>query len=109
MGINKLAFRMAQHDNFFAVDADCVGLTEQIPWKFNRQWLDLLARSGTPLFVSADPQALGDTQKAALRAAFARASQTQKVAQPLDWLDTTCPAQWHCGDEILNYDWFDAT
>jgi len=59
MGINTLAFRQPQHDAFFAVDADCVGLTPQIPWELNRQWLDLLSRSGTPLFVSADPEALG--------------------------------------------------
>jgi alpha-galactosidase len=54
-GINTLAFRMAQHGAFFAVDADCVGLTNDVPWNFNAQWLDLLARSGTPLFVSASP------------------------------------------------------
>jgi alpha-galactosidase len=28
MGINSLAFRILQHETFFAVDADCVGLTE---------------------------------------------------------------------------------
>ena len=54
MGVNTLAFRMPQHGAFFAVDADCVGQTaaNSIPWEKNRQWLDLLAHSGTPLFVS---------------------------------------------------------
>ena len=108
MGINTLAFRQCQHDAFFAVDADCVGLTNRIPWELNRQWLDLLARSGTPLFVSADPAALGAPQKAALRQAFARASTPQSVAEPLDWLDTTCPSRWQSGDEVLVYDWFGA-
>jgi alpha-galactosidase len=107
MGINTLAFRMAQHDALFAVDADCVGLTNDIPWELNGQWLDLLARSGTPLFVSADPQALGNEQKTALREAFELAARPQPVAEPLDWLQTTCPTKWRIGDEIQQYDWFD--
>lgn len=105
MGVNTLAFRMPQHDAFFAVDADCVGLTEQVPWELNRQWLDVLARSGTPLFVSADPKALGAKQKAALREAFALAAKSQPVAEPLDWLDTTCPTRWKMGEETRNYHW----
>ena len=34
IGVNTLAFRGPQHGAFFAVDADCVGLTarEAIPW-----------------------------------------------------------------------------
>lgn len=80
MGINTLAMRMPQHDAFFAVDADCVGLTNAVPWSFNRQWLKLLAASGTPLFVSAHPDVLGAEQRAAVRAAFARAAQVQPVA-----------------------------
>ncbi len=105
MGINTLAFRMAQHETFFAAAADCVGLTTQVPWELNRQWLDVLARSGTRLFVSADPKALGPAQKAALREAFARAATAQAPAQPLDWLDTTCPRHWQCGDQTRSYRW----
>ncbi len=37
MGVNTLAFRMPQHGTFFAADADCVGITEKIPWNKNRQ------------------------------------------------------------------------
>jgi alpha-galactosidase len=105
MGINTLAFRMPQHDTFFAVDADCVGLTNQVPWELNKQWLDLLARSGTPLFVSADPQALGEPQKRALRQAFAAAAVHQPVAEPLDWMDTTCPREWKMGTDTTKYHW----
>ena len=107
MGINTLAFRMAQHDTFFAADADCVGLTHAVPWTLNRQWLDLLARSGTPLFVSADPAAVGPDQRVALREAFARAATVQPAAVPLDWLQTTCPRRWHFGAETHTYDWVD--
>ena len=109
MGINTLAFRMPQQGTFFGADADCVGLTNAIPWELNRQWLDLLARSGTPLFVSAAPDALGPDQKSALKEAFALASQPQKPAEPLDWLHTTCPRQWRTGTQTKNYHWYEST
>jgi alpha-galactosidase len=105
MGINTLAFRMPQHGTFFAVDADCVGLTRNIPWDQNKQWLDLLARSGTPLFVSADPDYVGSEQKAALREAFSRAAVAAEPAEPLDWLETTCPRIWRFGTDELSYNW----
>ncbi len=106
MGVNTLAFRMPQHNTFFAVDADCVGLTDRIPWEKNRQWLDVLARSGPPLFVSADPSAVGREQRAALYDAFARVATAQTPAEPLDWLDTTCPQRWKGVDEVAReYNW----
>jgi alpha-galactosidase len=106
MGVNTLAFRMPQHDAFFAIDADCVGLTRQIDWSLNRQWLELLARSGTPLFVSIAPDALGPEQKAAVKEAFAFASQPHPVAEPLDWLTNNQPQHWNAQGRQLTYDWF---
>jgi hypothetical protein len=39
--------------DFFAVDADCAGQvsSNSAPWEKNSQWLELLAHSGTPLFI----------------------------------------------------------
>ncbi len=108
MGVNTLAFRGVQHGTFFAADADCVGLTTAIPWSLNKQWLDLLSRSGTPLFVSAAPDAVGAEQRKALREAFARACVPQPVPEPLDWLETNTPARWRFGRETLSYDWYSA-
>ena len=71
MGVNTLAFRGAQHGAFYVADADCVGVTNAVPWALNRQWLDLLSRSGTMLFVSLAPDALGADQRRDLRAALA--------------------------------------
>jgi alpha-galactosidase len=68
--------------------------------------LTLLARSGTPLFVSADPQTLGGEQKAALTSAYDYASRKQPPAQPLDWFDTVCPTRWELGGEEVSFDWF---
>jgi alpha-galactosidase len=106
MGVNTLAFRMPQHGTFFAADADCVGLTRDVPWELNRQWLDLLARSGTPLFVSAAPDAMGPPQADALRKAFAAAARKQPAAEPLDWLDTTAPSRWRIAGEEVVYHWY---
>jgi alpha-galactosidase len=106
MGINALAFRMPQHNAFFAVDADCVGITDAVAWDCNRQWLDLLARSGTPLFISADPAAVGPGQERALRAACRMAAAPRPVSEPLDWLDTTCPTRWRHADGETTYDWY---
>ncbi len=106
MGVNTLAFRMPQHGAFFAVDADCVGLTNAIPWELNAQWLDLLARSGTPLFVSAAPDAVGPEQLAALKQAFAAAALPQPAGEPLDWMDTTCPDFWRLSGAETRYHWY---
>jgi alpha-galactosidase len=108
MGVNTLAFRAIQHDSFFAIDADCVGLTKQISWHLNRQWLELLSASGTPLFVSLSPDAFESEQKTALRHAFSIAAEQQPVGQPLDWMSSTDPARWRLRGEIKNFDWFGA-
>ncbi len=106
MGVNTLAFRMPQHNAFYACDADCVGLTTQVPWRLNRQWLELLSASGTPLFVSPAPEALGAEQTSALRQAFECAAQTQATGEPLDWLNLTTPREWKLMDKPVTFDWF---
>ena len=108
MGVNTLAFRGAQHGAFYTVDADCVGVTNSIPWALNRQWLDLLSRSGTMLFVSIAPDALGDNQRRDLRAALARAAVPQPLGEPLDWRQMAWPRRWRLMNQDVTYDWMDA-
>lgn len=105
MGVNTLAFRLPQHNRFYAVDGDCVGLTTDISWARNRQWLQLLAGSGAPLFVSAQPEAMGAEQKAAVKNAFTRAAEVQPLGEPLDWMTNTQPAKWRLGGEVVTFDW----
>ncbi len=105
MGVNALAFRGVQHGAFYAADPDCVGVTNDVPWEQNRQWLDLVARSGTPLFVSLDPEALGSTQRRDLTAALALAARPQPLAEPLDWQHTTWPSRWRLLGEERTYAW----
>ena len=105
MGVNTLAFRGAQHGAFYVADADCVGVTNAVPWNFNRQWLDLLARSGTMLFVSLAPDALGDAQRRDLKAALALAAVPQPLAEPLDWQRAIYPSRWRLMGRDVTYDW----
>jgi len=108
MGVNTLAFRGAQHGAFYVADADCVGVTNAVPWALNRQWLDLLARSGTMLFVSLAPDALGSQQRRDLREALALAAAHQPLAEPLDWQRTVYPEHWRLMGRDRSFDWVGA-
>jgi alpha-galactosidase len=105
MGVNSLAFRGPQHGAFYAADADCVGVTTAIPWSLNRQWLDLVSQSGTPLFVSIAADALGAEQRRDLRTALAAAAKPQPLGEPEDWLRTTWPSQWQLNSLEHRFDW----
>jgi len=105
MGVNTMAFRLPQHGAFFAADADCAPITKALPWPLAERWLRLLAASGTPLFLSHTRDALGPEQKAAVREAFALAAVAQPPAEPLDWLDTTCPRRWRLGGREVAFEW----
>ncbi len=108
MGVNALAFRGVQHGAFYVADPDCVGVTTAIPWALNRQWLDLLARSGTMTFVSLAPDAMGAAQQADVRAALALAATPQPLAQALDWQQTMWPQSWQAAGRKRSYRWVDA-
>ena len=107
MGVNTLAFRMMQHKAFFDIDADCAGVTEQIPWKMNRQWLRLLSESGTPLFASILPNLLDAAQQEELKRYWAAASEQRQIAVPLDWEQDTCPSRWLLNGKEVEFDWYD--
>jgi alpha-galactosidase len=105
MGVNTLAFRIPQHNNFYATDADCVGLTNDISWERNKQWMQLLAESGTPLFISPDPSALDDTKKTFIKACFAKAAKPQPLGEPLDWMTNPQPVKWKLDGREVDFDW----
>ncbi|MBL8026245.1 MAG: hypothetical protein JNL74_07530 [Fibrobacteres bacterium] len=106
MGVNTLAFRMPQHDTFFTADADCVGLTKKISWQLNKEWLNLLAKSGTALFVSFEPEMIGSEQRKALKESFSLAAIPQQPIEPLDWMDNICPTEWRSETELISNNWF---
>jgi alpha-galactosidase len=105
MGVNTMGFRIHQHHAFYAADGDCVGLTNQVPWDKNKQWMQLLAESSAPLFISAQPDALGSEQKAFIKLCFANAAKKQPIGEPLDWLNNTLPAKWKLNNREVDFDW----
>lgn len=107
MGLNTLAMRMPQHRIFYDCDADCSPITDAIDWTLARRWLDVLSRSGTPLFVSVKPGSLDGMQECALKEAFSRAAANTEPAEPLDWQDATAPRIWKSAYGVAEYD-FDA-
>lgn len=105
MGVNTLGFRMVQHRKFYEADGDCVGLTTQVPWEKNKQWMQLLAQSGTPLFISAQPEAVGEEQKKFIKQCFEEASRPLPAAEPLDWLENIYPARWKLNYRVVTFNW----
>lgn len=107
MGINTLAFRLPQHKTFYDVDADCVGIAGNIPWKLNRQWADVIAESGTPLFISVKPGILHEHEIAELREIMVKASTQTCCKIPTDWEDTDCPEIWADEEGETEYCWYE--
>jgi len=105
MGVNTLAFRGVHHNTFYAADADCVGLTTAVDWTKNKQWMELVAYSGTPLFISIQPEAFGPEQKEAVRHCFEIASKPRKIGVPTDWMNTLTPTRWDMEGKIMNFNW----
>ena len=106
-GVNTLAFCLPQHRTFYDIDADCLGITPAIPWAYNRQWGELLAASGTPLFFSCAPGTLTPEQKADLSSFLALSSDPPTGAEPLDWMDTPLPQTWRLGGKQRAFSWYE--
>lgn len=104
-GINTLAFRMPQHKRFYTADADCVGITNAVPWEKNRQWLDVLAKSGTALFVSIAEDAYSEEVKNDLKEAFRKSAANTEPSEPLDWQTTKLPRKWKSRFGEDEYNW----
>ena len=105
MGVNTLAFRMPHNGAFYTTDADCVGIIpQQIDWKLNREWLRLLAQSGTPLFISCANHVLDEAQWAEMKEAFRLASRQTDQAIPLDWEYNNEPQQWLINGQEQSFD-----
>ena len=105
MGVNTLAFLLPQHRSFFDMDADCVGITGKIDWKKNSQWLRLLSVSGTPLFVSCQPDQAKGQIDADLQEAFRLAAVQQDALVPLDWMENPWPERWTVNGREFHFSW----
>lgn len=103
-GVNTLAFRLAQNEAFYMIDADCVGILENyIPWEKNKQWLHVLSLSNSPLFVSCSDN-LTSEQRKDLSEAY-RVYQDTHAVRPLDIFDGRTPCRWEADGNTIEYDW----
>lgn len=68
---------------------DIVAITRKVPWEKMRQWLDIVARGGTSLFVAPQPKSMNEEARAAMAIA-ARATS----GYPLDSITTMTPRDW---------------
>ena len=104
MGVNTLAFRLAQNEAFYMCDADCVGiLDDYIPWEKNKQWLELLSYSNSPLFVSCSDK-LTDEQKRDLSIAY-KVFQCRHTIKAIDIFENRIPSEWEIDGKIIDYNW----
>lgn len=88
------------------MDADCAPITGAYPWRYAGAWLDILAESGTPMFVSCRPGVLNGDQLGQLRRAYARSSVQRDTLIPLDWMENICPERWLLNGEETRFDWY---
>ena len=103
MGVNTLAFRLAQNENFYMCDADCVGILKNyIPWEKNSQWLHLLSYSNTPLFISCTDK-INETQQEDIKEAY-RVFNLPHETEPIDIFETKAPQKWLIDGETVEYD-----
>ncbi|MBE6731100.1 MAG: alpha-galactosidase [Ruminococcaceae bacterium] len=104
-GVNTLAFRLPQHENFYQADADCVGITTAMDWNKNRMWLDVLAKSATPLFVSIGHDAYSQEVKEDITKAFINITNAEKTSRPLDFIENPIPEKWESDFGTDEYKW----
>jgi alpha-galactosidase len=106
-GVNALSHRIAQHRTFSYVDPDIVAMTLAIDWKKTSQWMDVVARSGTSLFLSPDPTAMTPEVKSAMRDALAVSAQIGE-GFPVHPTRGTTPEIWRFSHPVHldeTYDW----
>ena len=104
MGVNTLAFRLAQNEAFYMCDADCVGILKSyISWEKNSQWLHLLSYSNTPLFISCTDE-IDEQQRKDIKEAY-RVFNRPHEFEPIDIFETKTPQKWLIDGETINYNW----
>jgi alpha-galactosidase len=104
-GPNPFAFRLPQHQAFYAVDPDCIANLKEISWRYNRQFVQLIAASGALLQLSTRLGNLGDEQREVLRDACKRIGRTRQAVEPLDWMERSIPARWRIGSSVVELTW----
>jgi alpha-galactosidase len=67
--------------------------------------MQLVAESGTPLFISAQKEAVGDAQRELIRQSLKTASAWHQTGEPLDWLVHQFPSKWRLLNREVQFNW----
>ena len=105
-GVNALSFRMMQNGIFYLCDPDCAIHAGRIDWKQNREWLRAVSESGQALFISADPDKMGEEQMRDMREALVRNSIGKDEMIPIDWMENTAPERYLVNGELHEFNWY---
>ena len=68
--------------------------------------IDLLSKSGSPLFVSCDPYLVTNEMKKDLKEAFKINEIQENKCEPVSWLDEMYPSKWTIDNQEMIYDWY---
>jgi alpha-galactosidase len=105
-GPNPFAFRLPQHQAFYAIDPDCIGNLKEIPWHYNQQFIRLISESQALLQLSTRLGGIDEEQRGMLREAFRRLARPHPASvEPLDWLEHPLPARWQIGQSVVDMNW----
>ena len=103
MGVNTIAYRLIQHNIFYLIDGDCVGLTDQALWDKQIEWMRFLSLSGTPLFVSSKKGFADSEQKKIISKAF-EINQKDNQMQPI-YEGTMLPEEYIVNGKKVKFKW----
>lgn len=90
LAVNSVTFRFPQHRNFFFVQA---GILETNPmyWKKIRPVAEMIAYSGTPLFLSiSNPEEITSDEEKDMMEILMEASRLHTAIEPVDWEQNDC-------------------
>lgn len=102
LSVNSVAFRLPQHRNFFFIHPGVLTM-ESVHWEKVRPAVQMIARSGIPLFLAVkneEQMMTGD-----VRELFAEASRTHAEMEPVDWEQNGLPSIWEVNGEKIIYEW----
>ena len=82
-----------------------MGITRKLDWNINRRWLDVVAKSGTPLFISIGDDAYTPEVQADITEAFRMNVSNGQVSRPVDWMENMIPQVWDSAFGRDTYQW----
>jgi alpha-galactosidase len=105
-GPNGLIYRLPQDGIFYSIDPDCIGNLTNIPWWYNKQFMDLISKSYGLLYFSTEMDKLTIEHKTAIKRAIEEINNTKEhTLEPIDWIENSLPQQWKDAKDTYQLNW----